>query len=118
LGWDGRLTAVEWAGGPVKHVYNQALMDWSNLVVPKGAPHPDAAMKLLASVTSPQAQAGIANDFAFGPINQKAFALVKPGLILPGSDQAAALGSIPINLKWWSENYDAINAKFTSWLNG
>jgi putative spermidine/putrescine transport system substrate-binding protein len=75
-------------------------------------------MKLLAYVTQADPQARIAQASWYGPINPQAFkhipASVRPDL--SGSHQASKLGT-PINWRWWSQNYDAVNAKFTSWLN-
>jgi len=117
-GWDGRIFLLKRQGVPVNYTFNQALVQWTDFVVPKGAPHADAAMKFLQFATEPLPQAHIAEDIAYGPINPKAFHYIPKKLHsqLSGNPHALKVG-IPINWKWWAANYDAVNAKFTSWLN-
>jgi putative spermidine/putrescine transport system substrate-binding protein len=118
LGWDGRIAVLKNSGVPVDYTYDQSLTQWANMIVPKGAPHADAAMKLLAYVTEAKPQARIAEASWYGPINPDAFNYIPKTMAskLSGSPQSLQNG-VPINWKWWAENYDSAYAKFTSWQN-
>ncbi len=50
--WNGRLHALEQSGTKVGVSWDQNLTAADMLVVPKGAPNKDAAMKFLAQATS------------------------------------------------------------------
>lgn len=119
LGWDGRLFNLKATGGPVDFTHNQAIEDWSSFVVPKGAPHPDAAMKLLAYVVQAKQQGLMATGFSFGPINPAAFQYVPTAMQskLAGGPDEVQSNAVTVNLQYWSENYDSITQTFTSWLN-
>jgi putative spermidine/putrescine transport system substrate-binding protein len=118
-GWDGRINILKHQGAPVDYTFNQALMQWANFVVPRGAPHPDAAMKLLSFATQALPQARMVEGIEYGPVNPRAFGYLPKSLAphISGNPQELRV-SVPINWKWWADNYDMANAKFTSWLNG
>lgn len=119
LGWDGRVAVLhQQAGTPVAFTYDNSLTQWADMIVPKGAPHSDAAMKLLEFAGEPKQQAKMSELSWYGPVNPAAFKYIPKSMRskLSGSQQALAAGT-PINWKWWAENYDAVNAKFTGWLS-
>lgn len=115
-GWDGRIAVLESQKTPVSFTYNQALGQWANFVVPKGAPHPHSAMLLLNYMTeaAPQARMSLASHY--GPVNPKALALIPASFqnTLSGTPAHDKL-SVSINWKWWAANYDSVNEQFTSW---
>jgi putative spermidine/putrescine transport system substrate-binding protein len=117
-GWDGRMFLLKHQGVPVEYTFNQALMQWTDFCVPKGAPHADAAMKLLNFATNPVQQANMGKHIAYGPVTPSAFQHIPKKMRSQISGNGHELKiSVPINWKWWAANYDAVNAKFTSWLN-
>ena len=118
FGWDGRIAILRSTGVPVDYTYDHSLSQWTDMVVPKGAPHADAAMKLLAYITQAQPQAHVAEASYYGPINPKAFQYIPTKMQSELSGTPASLKTaVPIDWKWWSANYDSTYAKFTSWLN-
>ncbi len=54
---------------------------FSGLLIPTGAPHPDAAYKFLAFLLRPEVIADITNDIYYGNDNLAANALVKPEIL-------------------------------------
>ena len=71
--WVARIDAAIKQGAPYDFTYNQAIMDIECLVVPKGAPHKDLAMKTINSFLDPQFQADLMNYVPYGPVNQDAY---------------------------------------------
>jgi putative spermidine/putrescine transport system substrate-binding protein len=71
--WVARIDAAIKQGAPYDYTYNQAIMDIECLVVPKGAPHKDLAMKTINSFLDPQFQADLMNYVPYGPVNQEAY---------------------------------------------
>ncbi|WP_376100985.1 ABC transporter substrate-binding protein (plasmid) [Roseomonas sp. CCTCC AB2023176] len=60
-------------GGNVGFVWNQAFLDAECWMVPRNAPNPEGAMRLINSALDPRNQANFANRIGFGPINPRAF---------------------------------------------
>jgi putative spermidine/putrescine transport system substrate-binding protein len=85
------------------------------LVVPKGAPHKDLAMKVIGAIVSPDIQANLPKYINYAPINQKAY---DPGRI--PADVAAKLNTSPedirqqivLNVKWWAEHAQEVQERF------
>lgn len=92
-GWNGRFDDAAKAGAKVAYTFNHALLDYDTYVIPKGAPHPDLAMKFLAEISKPQYQADLTKYITYGPTNKKAYDLG----VIPAS-YAARLPSSPANV--------------------
>jgi putative spermidine/putrescine transport system substrate-binding protein len=116
---DGRALAVIDAKAPIAIEYNQSILTWSAMAIPKGAPDVQAAMRFLAFTLTPQAQAAIANAFPYGPVVSKAFDLIpreRAERLSGGPQQKGKF--ILANERWWSENLEKVAEKFTAWRIG
>ncbi|WP_436644406.1 extracellular solute-binding protein [Microbaculum sp. FT89] len=112
---DGRALNAKDNGAPIEIAYGLSLITWSAMVVPKGAPNKDAAMRFLAYALTPQAQAAIAEAYTYGPVVPAAFDLIAPerAAILSGGPQMK--DPIVLGEKWWGENLDAVTERVTEW---
>jgi putative spermidine/putrescine transport system substrate-binding protein len=78
--WAARIDAAIKEGAPYAYTLNDAVMDVECLVVPKGSPNPEGAMRLINHLLDPKYQANLPDHIPYGPMNQEAF---KQGLISP-----------------------------------
>lgn len=78
--WAARIDAAIKEGAPYAYTLNDAVMDVECLVVPKGSPNPEGAMRLINHLLDPKYQANLPDHIPYGPMNQDAFKL---GLISP-----------------------------------
>jgi putative spermidine/putrescine transport system substrate-binding protein len=105
--WAARIDAVIKEGAPYAYTLNQGVIDVECLIVPKGAPNKEAAMKVINHLIAPEYQANLPKYIPYGPINQDAF---KTGKITP--DQAEYIVTSEKNLPlqiiidkpFWAEN--------------
>jgi putative spermidine/putrescine transport system substrate-binding protein len=112
--WNGRLHYLEHTGVKVGISWNQNLTASDMLVIPKGAKNKAAAMKYLAAATNPEAQANFAAETGFAPINLKSKAHMPAAAAAELPDQHTQ-GQINLNMKYWSENRDAIGKRWYAW---
>lgn len=112
--WNGRLSALQADGMEVGVVWDQNVTAADALVVPKGAPHKDAAMKFIAEATSAEGQAGFAAATGYAPINLGSADLMDPTLraTLPDVQNAAQINA---DLAYWAEHRDEIGARWYAW---
>ena len=68
-----RVESVANSGVDVSYTFQDGTMDVDCLLVPKGAPNYDNAMKLINSVLSASSQATLAKTMPLGPVNKYAF---------------------------------------------
>lgn len=114
--WHGRVyDAVKNSGKHFEIMWDAAILNGNAWVIPKGTPRLDNAYRFIAFASTPQGQAEIANNTAYGPTNKDAKALVDPAILpyLPNEHIANALHT---NSSFWSEKGDEIRQRFTAWL--
>lgn len=113
---DGRALSAKQRGAPIDIEYNQSILTWSTMIVPKGAPNREGAMQFLAYALSPEAQAAVAMAYTYGPTIPKAYELIprERASILSGGPQQAGK-YFWANEKWWGENLERVTEKFNAW---
>jgi len=92
--WNGRISTVIKDGADAAFTFNQGVLDYDCLVVPKGAPNKALAMKAINEFLKAENQAKLPKHIAYGPVNLKAF---ETGLI--DAEAAAAINSAPHHVK-------------------
>lgn len=93
---NGRIVPLVAEGKPVAINWNQHLRFPNFFVIPKGAPHKDAAQKFINWVCAPERLATLAKPTNYGPINIDAYKFVDADVapLLPGNPATAALGRV------------------------
>jgi len=115
--WNGRVSTAKAQGSHVDNEFNQALGMSTSWVIPKGAPHKDLAMKFIAYVSEPQAQAEYSKLIDYAPTNKKALELLPEEIVQRlGQTEESKKNQIIIDVKYWSENFDQVNENFNKWL--
>ncbi|MGK9283490.1 ABC transporter substrate-binding protein [Sinorhizobium meliloti] len=108
---------------PFTTVWDGQLYDFSMFVIPKGAPHPDDALKYLAFATDTKQLAALSAELPFGPARRSSVALVhyyKDGK----TDIRPHMPTNPDNLKnavavsseFWADHEAELTERFNSWL--
>lgn len=90
---NGRVDSLNKDGPKVGFTWNQGLTDADCLLVPKGAPNRENAMRVINELLAKEAQARMAVAISYGPVNAKAF---ETGIISP--DVAAKNNATPANM--------------------
>lgn len=115
LCYNGRVYSFQQAGDPIDVQWNGALIQADYLVIPKGSPHKDAAMDLIAYITSADHNGDLSDYIPYAPANADATDQVNPAMepYLPSSyaDETVARDD-----EWLSANRDTIAASFDAWL--
>ncbi|MFI0423646.1 ABC transporter substrate-binding protein [Spongiactinospora sp. 9N601] len=107
------------AGAPFKTVWDKTIVNWDDLVIPKGAPNKDAAMKLIAFAAKDGPSAHFAELASVQPVNDK----IKPkyneiqSQLNPFTDDRKG-GVVRMRDDWWGKNFDRVTERYTVWLAG
>ncbi|QUS37193.1 ABC transporter substrate-binding protein [Falsirhodobacter algicola] len=112
--WNGRLSALQADGLDVGIVWDQNITAADALVVPKGAPDREAAMRFIAAATAAQPQADFAAATGYAPINVDSPALMDPELraTLPDAQSAPQVNA---DMAYWAEHRDEIGTRWYAW---
>lgn len=106
---NGRMVPLLQEGKPVAINWNQHLLFPNFFVIPKGAPHVEAAKKFLNWVCEPQRLAALAKPTNYGPINTDAYKFIDKDVapLLPGNPATAKLGRVA-DTAWLGEHRQEI----------
>jgi putative spermidine/putrescine transport system substrate-binding protein len=113
---NGRLYDAVNKGANLGLEWHQHIQSVDYLVVPKNAPNRAVAMALINQMTTPEAQAKVANLMALAPTNPDAFKLidesVKPWLT---TNPNYASQGILTNENYWRDNLKALSQRWEQW---
>jgi putative spermidine/putrescine transport system substrate-binding protein len=109
-------------GAPIAWSNRQALLYYDSWVMPKGAPHPENALRFIEFTLRPETQAAMATHYPSGPVNPKAAALVPDELKAIG-DPARLQDPVVVNVDWYTKpdesgktNIDRIYETWAQWI--
>jgi putative spermidine/putrescine transport system substrate-binding protein len=95
--------------GKARYTYNQAILQASALVVPKGAPNKENAMRFIDGVLKPERQAKCFELLGNGPVNPAALKLIPEELSIENpSDPRNKKLQLPLGVQWYADNYDRV----------
>jgi putative spermidine/putrescine transport system substrate-binding protein len=125
--WNGRIQALIDEDLPVGMNWNQGILQWDLMYVPKGAPNAENAMKLLAFMSRADRQGVFAENIAYGPSNSAAYEFIpeERAAILPTApDLVEQL--IPQDYAFWDSTdsesgqkmVDVAAERWNEWLIG
>jgi putative spermidine/putrescine transport system substrate-binding protein len=117
--WNGRITQAAEEGQPVANEYNENLISYDQVVVPKGYPNKDLAMDWMEWFLShPKAQADDAVASGYGTASPKALDELDEDVKkdLAGSDDVNDKSAGLIDYGYWAKNYDDVTEKFNVWV--
>jgi putative spermidine/putrescine transport system substrate-binding protein len=111
-----RATDSIMKGGKLAISWKQHLQSVDYLVVSKGSHNRDAAMRLIAEMSTPKAQAMVSDIGFSAPTVPAAFPLIKSEVrpYLP-SNPAYASESILVDQNYWRDNLSKVEERWTAW---
>ena len=112
--WNGRgWSAKNIDNKPVEMQWNQQIVTADYLVVPKGSPNKDAAMKFIAYTACAANNAGPSEFIPYGPTNKNSTA--NPAMVNDLSVTNADENSAYFDDTYLGENFDEIDAAWQAW---
>jgi putative spermidine/putrescine transport system substrate-binding protein len=111
--WNGRgWSAKNTDGKPVEMQWNEQIVTADYLVVPKGTPNKDAAMKFIAYTICAENNAKPSQYIPYGPtnVNSVPAEASKPDLSVSNADNAAYFDD-----EWLVNNFDTVDAAYKEW---
>lgn len=119
LVWSGRGYEAVKNGANYQPVWNQAIVIFEALTVPKNVKNPDASMAFLNYYLGAEQQARLTELTSYSPINVNA----EPQLDELGQQFLTTAPDIASQMvtsdtAWWAENYDSELERWLKWLQG
>jgi len=114
---NGRISDAIKAGANWAYGWDASVLVVEYWAVMKGAPHPSEAMKFIGFAVQPEPQAELTRQISYGPTNVDALNLLAPGVAknLPSNPDNARRGAT-FNAQWWSDNYESVKARWSTYI--
>ncbi len=109
--WDLRLFPLQASGQPVSIVWTGSLASADMLVVPKGAPNKDAAMKFLATAASAKGQA----EFMAKITSEVVEGIEGTGGTVQPVPTDLEATRVSLDLEYWGNNREKIAERWYAW---
>lgn len=116
--WNGRGYDAAVNGAPIKAVWDDSLILFDVMSVPKGVTDLATAKKFIESSISQDSQQSFVNTFPSGTSNSQVAAPSDELMNAWSPDGAGKGTSTIISSTWWAENYDAATEAWTAWAAG
>ncbi|MEU0989467.1 ABC transporter substrate-binding protein [Streptomyces sp. NPDC005953] len=119
LVWSGRAYMAAKNGTEYVPIWQDNMLAYAVLMVPKGAPNKDLAMDFIAYATNAKSQAAFAEDQPYAAVNSDA----KPQLEPLAEEWNTARDDIQEkgfyqDVAWWAKNQDEATKRWTGWATG
>ena len=124
MAWNGRIFNAAMAEGkPFAIMWDGQVFEWEGWVIPKGAPHRDAALDFVKFSTGTAPLAMAASYISYGPPRKSSAPLIgmshdgkvamAPNLPTSPENQKNALAS---SMKFWVDHDSELAERFNAWL--
>jgi len=117
--WSGRIYQARQEGEKVANEWNENLVSYDQIAVPKGYPNKELAFQWMRwFLDNPKAQAADADASIYGPASENALQYVSADVRkeLPGHPANAEKAIGLVNYDYWAEHYDSVTERLNAWI--
>lgn len=116
--WNGRIqNPIDQEKKPFRIAWDNQVVEYDMIAIPKGAPHPDLAYKYLAYIAEPEINGRLGAFIPYGPVVKAAAQHVPPATL-------AKLPTAPDHMKqvlvadveFWGDHGEDLTRRFNAWL--
>jgi putative spermidine/putrescine transport system substrate-binding protein len=116
--WNGRIqNPIDQEKKPFKIAWDNQIIEYDMIGIPKGAPHLDLAYKYLAFISQPENNGRLGQFIPYGPVVPAAAKFVP-------ADTLAKLPTAPDHMKvvlvanvdFWGDHGEDLTKRFNAWL--
>lgn len=117
--WNGRIqNAIDTDKKPFKIIWNNQILEYDMIAIPKGAKSPDLAYKYLAYISQPENNAKLASYITYGPVRTDAASFVAADALpkLPNAPDHLAGAYLVADTEFWGDYGEDLVKRFNAWL--
>ncbi|AZO08451.1 MULTISPECIES: ABC transporter substrate-binding protein [unclassified Mesorhizobium] len=117
--WNGRIqNAIDNDKKPFKIVWNNQILEYDMIAIPKGARNPELAYKYLAYISDPKNNAKLASYITYGPVRTDAASFVAADALpkLPNAPDHLAGAYLVADTEFWGDYGEDLVKRFNAWL--
>jgi putative spermidine/putrescine transport system substrate-binding protein len=116
--WNGRIqNPIDQEGKPFKIAWDNQIIEFDMVAIPKGAPHLDLAYQYLAFISQPENNGRLGQFIPYGPVVKAATQFVPAATLakLPTAPDHMK-GVLTIDRDFWGDHAEDLNKRFNVWV--
>ncbi|MDX8481749.1 ABC transporter substrate-binding protein [Mesorhizobium sp. VK24D] len=117
--WNGRIqNAIDNDKKPFKIIWNNQILEYDMISIPKGARNPELAYKYLAYISKPENNAKLASYITYGPVRTDAASFVAADALpkLPNAPDHLKGAYLVADTEFWGDYGEDLVKRFNAWL--
>ena len=116
--WNTRIGKFKAEGAPLDQTYNQGIMQFASLAIPRGAKNKALAMRAINYALNAKAQAGVAQALKYGPPNLDAYKLLDEDVVkeLNTAPHLLIVQLVIDDEFWGSEKAEPLYERWATWI--
>ena len=116
--WNGRIqNPIDQEKAPFKIAWDNEIIEYDMISIPKDSPHLDMAYKYLAYVAEPEINGKLGQFIPYGPVVKAATKFVPPETLakLPTAPDHIKTALV-IDVEFWGDHGEDLSKRFNAWL--
>ena len=116
--WNGRIqNPIDQEKAPFKIAWDNEIIEYDMISIPKDSPHIDIAYKYLAYVAEPEINGKLGQYIPYGPVVKAATKFVPPDVLakLPTAPDHIKTALV-IDVEFWGDHGEDLSKRFNAWL--
>jgi putative spermidine/putrescine transport system substrate-binding protein len=116
--WNGRIqNPIDQEKAPFKIAWDNEIIEYDMISIPKDSPHLDMAYKYLAYVAEPEINGKLGQYIPYGPVVKAATKFVPPETVakLPTAPDHIKTALV-IDVEFWGDHGEDLTKRFNAWL--
>ncbi|MBN8899838.1 MAG: ABC transporter substrate-binding protein [Rhodospirillales bacterium] len=116
--YNGRIqNPIDQEKKPFKIVWENQIIEYDMIAIPKGAPHLDLAYKYLAYIAQPENNGRLGSYIPYGPVVKEAAKYVPPETLAKLPTAPDHMKSVLVaNVEFWGDHGEDLTKRFNAWL--
>jgi len=116
--WNGRIqNPIDQEKAPFKIAWDNEIIEYDMISIPKDSPHIDIAYKYLAYVAEPQINGKLGQFIPYGPVVKAASQFVPPEVNAKLPTAADHIKTaLVIDVEFWGDHGEDLTKRFNAWL--
>lgn len=116
--WNGRIqNPIDQDKAPFRIAWDNQILEYDMVSIPKGAKHLDLAYKYLAYIAQPQINGKLGDYIPYGPVRVDAAQYIPPDVLakLPTAPDHMK-NTLVANVEFWGDHGEDLTNRFNAWV--
>jgi putative spermidine/putrescine transport system substrate-binding protein len=115
--WNGRIQSpIDHENKPFKIAWDNQVIEYDMVSIPKDAPHPELAYKYLEYISQPEINGRLGEFIPYGPVVMAATKFVPSATLAKLPTAPEHMNALVADVEFWGDHGEDLTKRFNAWL--